>query len=156
MTCVHIEVSKMSREKYEFDEKTNRMTLDRVLPVGVHYPYNYGYIPQTTGHDGDPLDVMVVTDVVLVPSTWVKVRMVGYLDMEDEKGQDEKLIGFIANDPTWSHVTDMAEVPQSIKDAIAKFFGSYKSLEKNKWSKVHGWHDRQEAFKLIEDCIQSA
>lgn len=153
---VHIEVSKGSREKYEYDDIKNRMMLDRILPTGIHYPYNYGYIPDTLGNDGDPLDVIVITQMSLAPMTWATVRIVGYLDMEDEKGRDEKLIGYIANEAVHSHIDDLSKVPQCVLDEISHFFETYKSLENNKWSKVHQWHDRHAAKSLIEQCSNIA
>ena len=147
-----IEVSKSSRQKYEYDETTGRLYLDRLLPEGILYPHNYGFIPNTLGNDGDALDVLVIGDVALMPLSWAKVRIVGYLDMEDEKGRDEKLVGFISNDPTHQHIHDIHQVPQDIKDEIGLFFNTYKKHETNKWAKVYEWHTHAEAKLLIDHC----
>ena len=149
---VFIEVSKLSRQKYEYDETAKRLYLDRLLPRGIQYPQNYGFIPSTLGKDGDALDVLVISDEALMPLSYVKIRIVGYLDMEDEKGQDEKLVGFIANDPTHQHIDDICQVPQDIKDEIALFFETYKTHETDKWSNVYEWHTHADAKALIEQC----
>lgn len=147
---MYVEVAKGSRCKYEYNHKTGFITLDRILHSAVFYPYNYGFVPQTLCDDGDPLDILVMSNEALVPGSIVNVKPVCYMVMEDEKGMDEKLLGVIANDPNFSHISSLESVPIHQLKEISQFFETYKALEKNKWVKVGDWKDTQETLNLIK------
>lgn len=149
---VYIEVSTNSRCKYEYDDKTRFLTLDRILHSSVVYPHNYGFIPQTHCEDGDPLDIMVLSSELLKPGTIVWVRPIGYLDMEDEKGKDEKVLAVLISDPHYDEVKELDKVSNHKLQEISNFFDTYKHLENNKWVKVGNWYNRQDTLKLIEKC----
>eukprot|EP00472_Partenskyella_glossopodia_P013378 CAMPEP_0197541244 /NCGR_PEP_ID=MMETSP1318-20131121/67052_1 /TAXON_ID=552666 /ORGANISM="Partenskyella glossopodia, Strain RCC365" /LENGTH=283 /DNA_ID=CAMNT_0043100397 /DNA_START=210 /DNA_END=1061 /DNA_ORIENTATION=- len=145
-----VEVSKGSRNKYEWDEKLGHIVLDRVLHSAVFYPHNYGFVPQTLCGDGDPLDVLIMGPDPLEPGCFVDVRPIGYLVMQDEKGMDEKLLAVAAKDPRLYEVRTLRNVPEHVLREITQFFESYKMLEKNKWVKVGGWKGTVDAKLLIE------
>eukprot|EP00469_Lotharella_globosa_P002036 CAMPEP_0167792272 /NCGR_PEP_ID=MMETSP0111_2-20121227/12470_1 /TAXON_ID=91324 /ORGANISM="Lotharella globosa, Strain CCCM811" /LENGTH=247 /DNA_ID=CAMNT_0007685175 /DNA_START=161 /DNA_END=904 /DNA_ORIENTATION=- len=145
-----VEVSKGSRNKYEWDEKLGHIVLDRVLHSAVFYPHNYGFIPQTLCGDGDPLDVLIMGADPLEPGCFVDVRPIGYLVMQDEKGTDEKLLGVAAEDPRMYEVRTLRNVPEHVLREITQFFETYKTLEKNKWVKVGGWKGATDAKLLVE------
>jgi len=145
-----IEVSQSSRMKYEWSHKKKALELDRVLHSAVFYPHNYGFIPQTLCDDGDPLDVLVMCDGPLIPGCFVQVRPICYMVMEDEKGNDEKLLAVVEKDPHYSHIKTIDDIPDHTLKEISQFFETYKTLEKEKWVKIGGWKDKNEAFKLIK------
>jgi len=144
-----IEVAKGSRNKYEWDDKTGFLRLDRVLHSAVFYPHNYGFYPQTLCGDGDPLDVLVLGEE-LVPGAIVDVRAIGYMIMEDEKGLDEKVLAVPVTDPRFDEYKTLRDVPEHLLREIAHFFGTYKALEKKKWAKVGGWKGTEDTLLLIE------
>ena len=148
---VFIEVQKGSRCKYEYNCKTGFLTLDRILHSAVYYPYNYGFIPQTLCNDGDPLDILVMSDESLVPGCFVNVRPICYMIMEDEKGLDEKVLGVISNDPNYEHVKCIKDIQDHKLKEISQFFETYKALEKNKWVKVGDWNDINDTHVLIKN-----
>uniref|UniRef100_A0A7S2TVC7 Inorganic pyrophosphatase n=1 Tax=Lotharella oceanica TaxID=641309 RepID=A0A7S2TVC7_9EUKA len=145
-----VEVSRGSRNKYEWDEKLGHIVLDRVLHSAVFYPHNYGFVPQTLCGDGDPLDVLIMGADPLEPGCFVDVRPIGYLVMQDEKGTDEKLLGVAAKDPRLYEVRTLRNVPEHVLREITQFFETYKTLEKNKWVKVGGWKGATDAKLLVE------
>jgi len=145
-----IEVSQGSRMKYEWSHKKKALELDRVLHSAVFYPHNYGFIPQTLCDDGDPLDVLVICNGPLIPGSFVNVRPLCYMLMEDEKGNDEKLLAVAEKDPTNNHIQSMEDIPKHTLDEITQFFESYKTLEKEKWVKVGGWCNKKDAHDLIK------
>jgi|TARA_B110000483_G_scaffold143863_1_gene171775 inorganic pyrophosphatase len=149
-----IEVSQSSRMKYEWSHKKKSLELDRVLHSAVFYPHNYGFIPQTLCDDGDPLDVLVICDGPLIPGCFVQVRPICYMVMEDEKGNDEKLLAVAEKDPHYSHIKTIDDIPSHTLKEISQFFETYKTLEKEKWVKIGGWKDKNEAFKLIKSTHQ--
>lgn len=137
--------------KYEVDKETGALFVDRFMSTAMHYPCNYGYIPQTLAGDGDPVDVLVMTPVPLVPGSVVRCRALGMLQMQDESGEDAKLIAVpvtkllsIYNE--WQKVED---VPDGTLKAITHFFEHYKDLEEGKWVKVTGWADKAAAHTEI-------
>mmetsp|Transcript_46316 Transcript_46316/g.144900 ORF Transcript_46316/g.144900 Transcript_46316/m.144900 type:complete len:248 (+) Transcript_46316:95-838(+) len=146
---VFIEVSKMSRMKYEFNHDTGLLELDRVLHSAVFYPHNYGFLPQTLCGDGDPLDVLVMCDGELVPGCIVECRPICYMVMEDEKGMDEKVLAVPIKDPRFKDVKTMGDLPEHTLREIAHFFETYKALEKSKWAKVGGWKGTEDTEQLI-------
>lgn len=144
-----IEVSQGSRMKYEWSHQKRALELDRVLHSAVFYPHNYGFIPQTLCDDGDPLDVLVMCEGPLIPGSFVNVRPICYMVMEDEKGIDEKLLAVAEKDPHYSHINTINDIPSHVLKEISQFFETYKTLEKEKWVKVGGWKNKDEALDLI-------
>ena len=151
-----IEVPARSANKYEFDEETGMIKLDRVLPSSQVYPGDYGFIPQTLAEDGDPLDGVILSTFPLFPGVLVDVRPVGLMVMEDEKGPDSKILGVVAEDPRWDFVQDLKDVPQGLLEEIQNFFETYKALEakKGKWVKVTGFKGRAEALAELKACMK--
>ena len=144
-----IEIPKGSRMKYEMNEK-GELILDRVLPKGLSFPCNYAYIPNTLAGDGDPLDVLVMTEYSLQCKSHIPCRAVGVLIMSDEKGLDEKIIAVPTVDPTYDSVRDLCDIPEQTKKEIELFFKTYKELEKNKWVKIDSFDSAICANQLIE------
>ena len=148
-----IEIPRGSRVKYEVDHGTGRVYLDRVLFTPMGYPADYGFFENTLGEDGDPLDVLVLLDVTLFPGVMVRVRPVGVLKMKDEAGGDDKLVAVLTKDPRWSHIQDLADVPEYTKQEIEHFFEHYKDLEPEKWVTVDQWGGKDEAERILEEAI---
>lgn len=146
---VFIEISKGSNIKYEYNKQAKLLEVDRILHSSMHYPQNYGYLPETLCEDGDELDVLVFTESLL-PGTLVKCRPIGYIDMYDEKGRDEKLLCVALNDPKYYHVHDIKDINKNDIDQILDFFENYKNLEKNKWVKIKGIYNSDKSFELID------
>lgn len=142
--------------KYELDKDTGAMFVDRFLGTAMQYPCNYGYIPQTLCGDGDPADVLVVTPHPLLVGSVVRVRPIGVLKMEDESGEDAKLIAVPIEKltPYYKNVENYTDLPQILLDQIVHFFEHYKDLEPGKWVKVQGWADAKEARQEIIDAIE--
>ena len=157
MTDVFVEVSKGSNLKYEICKATNLLKLDRVLHTSMFYPGNYGYFPNTLAGDGDPLDVIVLTEYSLQPGILVNCKIIGVLITSDEKGLDEKIIAVPSNsvDNSYYNINDIANVPSVTLDKINHFFTNYKILEKNKWVKTLCYKNATYA-KMIYDksCIK--
>ena len=133
--------------KYEVDKDTGAMFVDRFMGTSMHYPCNYGYIPQTLSEDGDPADVLVVTPIPVITGSVIRVRPLGMLCMTDESGKDAKIIGVPIDKLTglYSHMNSVRDLPRSLLDAISHFFDHYKDLEAGKWVKIDGWVDVDEA-----------
>ena len=142
--------------KYEVDKETGAMFVDRFLNTAMHYPCNYGYIPQTLGEDGDPIDVLVVTPVPLISGAVARCRPVGVLRMSDEQGEDNKVLAV----PTeklcilYRDVRAPEHLPAMLLDQIRHFFEHYKDLEPGKWVKVRGWEDAAAAEEEIVTAIE--
>ena len=147
-----IEISKGSNIKYEWDEENKVLTLDRILHSSVVYPENYGFIPQTLCEDGDPLDVLILSNQKLLPGTIAYVRPICYMDMTDEKGKDEKLLAVLEKEPYFTHFKSINNVSEHKLKEIREFFGTYKNLEENKWSKIENWNDYEKTIELIKNC----
>jgi len=148
--CV-IEIPKGSKIKYELDKKTGMLSVDRVLHSAVHYPANYGFLPQTFCDDGDPLDVLVLGQEPVVPLCVLRAKAIGVLGMADEKGQDDKVIAVHIDDPEYSHYGDIAELPPHRLSEIRRFFQDYKVLE-NKTVDV----DRVRGRAAAEEVVKAA
>lgn len=146
-----IEIPRGSQNKYEFDEASGTVKLDRVLFSPMFYPLDYGFFPETLGGDGDTLDVFVLVSNPLFPGCTVDVRPVGVLMMADDKGQDEKILAVAKADPRFKHINDISDVNEHLKLEIAEFFATYKHLEK-KECKVEGWENKERAHAIIKDC----
>lgn len=141
--------------KYEVDKDSGCLWVDRFMGTAMHYPCNYGYIPQTLAADGDPVDVLVMTPFPLQPGCVVRVRPIGILKMTDESGGDAKLLGVPVEKllPMYKNYQDIKDVPQEFLARIQHFFEHYKDLEKGKWVKIEGWGTRDEMVKEIVDGI---
>lgn len=146
---VVIEIPKGSRNKYEFDPVNNCFKLDRMLFSSVHYPCDYGFIPDTLAGDGDPLDVLVIVGEATFPGCRIQSRPVGVFEMTDEKGADEKILSVPISDPTLNHINTLADVPKHLLKEIVHFFTIYKDLEGKKTT-VKGWKDEIEAWAVIK------
>ncbi|RAK51442.1 inorganic diphosphatase [Phenylobacterium deserti] len=142
--------------KYEMDKKSGALVVDRFLYTSMRYPGNYGFIPHTLSGDGDPADVIVANTRALMPGSIISVRIVGVLLMEDEGGQDEKLLGVPSAWLTkrYDNVQNYTDLPEITLKQIEHFFASYKDLEPGKWVKVLGWGDADAARKSIEEAIE--
>jgi inorganic pyrophosphatase len=147
-----IEIPKGSKCKYELDKKTGLLMLDRVLYSSVHYPANYGFIPQTHAGDGDPLDVLVLMQEPVVPLTIVRARPIGGFTMRDDKGIDDKIVAVAVDDPAVAHYQSHTELPPHVTLELMRFFADYKSLE-NKLSEVESMYDKARASKVIEAAV---
>ncbi len=146
-----IEIPRGSRNKYEFDEATGRLRLDRVLYSSVHYPTDYGFIPDTLAEDGDHLDILVLMQEPTFPGCYIDARPIGGLDMSDEKGSDFKVLAVPVGDPRYQHVSDLSHLGDHWLREIETFFATYKLLEP-KQTEVLGWHDASFAWDVIEAC----
>lgn len=143
--------------KYEVDEETGALFVDRFMGTSMHYPCNYGYIPQTLADDGDPVDVLVITPVPLIPGVVVTCRPIGVLKMEDEAGGDNKLIAvpiakILSLYSQWNEPKDLN--PIRLK-TIQHFFEHYKDLEEGKWVKVLGWEGSDSARADVRDGMSN-
>lgn len=147
-----IEISKGSRSKYELDEKTGRLRLDRVLHSSVHYPTDYGFIPGTMAPDGDHLDVLLVVEEPALPGTLQTVRPIGILDMGDQAGEDMKILAVPTGDPRFHEIRCLDDLSQHWLREIETFFQTYKQLEKDKDTTVHGWRGLTDAWRAIESA----
>ena len=142
--------------KYEMEKSTGAMFVDRFMSTAMHYPCNYGYVPHTLSGDGDPVDVLVLSPVPLITGVVVRCRPVGMLKMEDEAGNDTKILAVPINKltPLYSAVRKPQDLPAGTLDQIAHFFEHYKDLEPGKWVKVLGWVGSREAKAEILDGIE--
>jgi inorganic pyrophosphatase len=144
--------------KYELDKEAGTLVVDRFLHTPMRYPGNYGFVPHTLSDDGDPLDVLIANTRPIVPGAIINVRPVGVLRMQDESGEDEKIIAVPSTKLTrrYERVHSVADLPAITLEQIQHFFAHYKDLEPNKWVKVTGWGDVEEARRLISEAIARA
>lgn len=148
-----VEIPRGSHNKYEYDEETGEIRLDRILYSAVFYPTDYGFIPQTRSEDGDHLDIMILVSEPLFPGCVLEVRPIGLLTMADEQGEDDKIIAVANRDPRLNEVSSLDGIDNHLKAEIQNFFEVYKKLEK-KLVKVHRWRSQQEAYKVIDKAIE--
>lgn len=146
-----IEIPLRTKNKFEIDEKTNRIKLDRVLYSAMTYPAEYGYIENTLAKDGDPLDILVISSEPTFPGCIVPARVIGYLSVVDNGHEDYKLISVVAVDPRYNDVNTLSDLSQFTLDEIKNFFQNYKELQ-NIEVKVYDYHDKQSALELILEC----
>ena len=141
--------------KYEFDKASGALFVDRFLHTPMRYPANYGFIPHTLGDDGDPLDIIVVGQVPVVPASVISCRPIGVLVMTDEKGGDEKILAVPADDlyPFYRGVRTYTDLPAILYEQVAHFFAHYKDLEQGKWVTVAKWEGPARAEELIVQAI---
>ena len=152
--CIHvvIEIPRGSRNKYEIDHHTGRVFLDRRLFTATTYPADYGYIPDTLGGDGDPLDALVLLEDPVYPGVWVQARPLGVLYMHDEAGEDAKIICVPPREPRWQDVHDLADLTPQLVEEIQHFFEVYKALEPGKTSSTAGLAGRDAALREIAEA----
>ncbi len=150
-----IEIPFGSNIKYELDKESGAIFIDRVLYSAMFYPANYGFVPNTLADDGDPIDILVVSDYAVTPGSVIKCRLIGVLMMEDEAGMDEKLLAVPVSkiDPTYEDIKSYDDLPQATLNKIKNFFETYKMLEPNKWVKLKDFKGPDEAAKLLEAAI---
>ena len=143
--------------KYEVDKESGAMFVDRFMVTSMHYPCNYGYIPHTIADDGDPADVLVITPIPLITGSVITVRPIGVLQMEDEAGQDAKILTVPINKLYSAYSTRKShrDLPPELLDRIAHFFQHYKDLEEGKWVKIVGWGDIDAAKAEVVNSIKS-
>jgi inorganic pyrophosphatase len=149
-----IEIPRGSKLKYEIDKRTGLLMLDRVLYSSVHYPANYGFIPQTHAGDGDPLDILVLMQEPVHPLTIVRARPIGGFRMRDDKGVDDKIISVAIDDPAYAHYNDASELPPHVLVELRRFFQDYKVLE-GKFSEVDTLYDRSHALDVVTESINA-
>ncbi len=144
--------------KYEVDKESGALRVDRFLHTAMFYPANYGFIPHTLSPDGDPCDVLVVSQVPVMPGAVIRSRPIGALLMEDEAGGDEKIIAVPveALHPFYNNVRGYQDLPPLLCEQIAHFFRHYKDLERGKWVKVVSWVGADEALDLVRAAIARA
>jgi inorganic pyrophosphatase len=144
--------------KYEMDKEAGTLFVDRFLYTPMRYPGNYGFIPHTLSEDGDPCDVLVANTRPLVPGSYIAVRPIGVMMMEDEGGGDEKIIAVPVPKLTkrYENVHNYTDLPKITLDQIQHFFEHYKDLEPGKWVKFTGWGDAAKARELILEAIERA
>ena len=142
--------------KYEFDKENNLLVVDRFMSTCMQYPCNYGFIPNTLSEDGDPMDILVITPVPLRHGAVIRCRPVGMLKMTDESGIDTKIIAVPHDKLTkmYSHIQDIQDVPELLKQQIKHFFEHYKDLEPGKWVKVDGFENAKTAQDEITASVK--
>jgi inorganic pyrophosphatase len=154
---VVIEVPLNSSVKYEVEKESGIVEVDRMMYSAMSYPANYGFVPNTLSDDGDPADVLVITDAVLAPGCLIKSKLIGVLIMEDESGMDEKLIAVphAKIDPMMAGVNTLDDLPDHLLKKIKNFFETYKMLEPNKWVKVKDFQGPEAAEKILDAAIKN-
>jgi inorganic pyrophosphatase len=148
---VLIEIPKGSRNKYEYDPEKRMIRYDRMIFSSMHYPSDYGFVPETLAKDGDPLDVLVLVSEPTFPGCLISVRPIGVFHMTDEKGPDAKVLCVPVSDPIWNKLFKLEEVNVHLKKEIEHFFMVYKDLEKKKVS-IEGWEDEIKAVEVYHEC----
>ena len=142
--------------KYEVDKATGAMFVDRFMNTAMHYPCNYGYVPRTLSEDGDPVDVLVVTPVPLISGSVIRCRPIGMLRMTDESGPDAKVLAVPVTEACalYCEAQTPADLPPTLLAQIAHFFQHYKDLEPNKWVRIEGWSNAEEAKTELATSIE--
>ncbi|HVY47292.1 MAG TPA: inorganic diphosphatase [Minicystis sp.] len=148
-----IEIPKGSKVKYELDKETGLLRVDRILFSAVHYPANYGFVPRTYCDDGDPLDVLVLCQEPVAPMCVMRARPVGFFQMRDEKGLDDKIVAVHVDDPAYEEVEDVSDLPRHVLRELRRFFEDYKQLE-NKQVVVDQLLGPADAWRVVDDAIR--
>lgn len=153
---VFVEIPKGSVQKYEFDENLGGIKLDRSIYGPMYFPFEYGFVKDTLGEDGDPLDCVLISSFPTFPGCYVPARVIGLLEMEDEAGIDNKIFALPEEkiDPRLAHIKELQDLPEHLKKEIKEFWENYKKLESGKWVKLRGFKDKQEAEKIITQAYQ--
>ncbi len=147
-----IEIPRGSRNKYEFDPQLGAIKLDRFVSASVVYPTDYGFVPETIAPDGDPLDVLVCVSEPTFPGCVIIARPVALFEMADEKGSDDHVVCVPCNDPNWTRVRDLDDLPAQLRAEIGHFFSVYKDLDEGRYSEVGDWGDRQAAWRCVSEA----
>jgi inorganic pyrophosphatase len=147
-----IEIPRGSRNKYELDKDTGMLKLDRVLYSAVHYPGDYGFIPQTLAEDHDPLDILVMVNEPTFSGCLIEARVVGMFKMKDKGADDFKVLGVPNDDPLFGHVRRLADVPPHFLREVEHFFGTYKQLE-GAHTESLGWTGAEEATHEVRASV---
>ena len=146
-----IEIPLGSKNKFEIDEKTHRVKLDRVLYNAMSYPAEYGYIENTLSDDGDPLDILVISNAATYPGCIVSARVLGYLKMIDNGQLDYKLIAVVNVDPRFNEIQELSDLPQFRLEEIKDFFTNYKKLQEIP-VQVENYYNKEDALKILDYC----
>jgi inorganic pyrophosphatase len=147
-----IEIPQGSRTKYEIDKKTGLLKLDRVIYSSFHYPVNYGFIPQTLGHDNDPLDILVLCSQAIQPLCLVEATVIGNMQMIDSGEMDDKIIAVATKDPSVNHISSIEEMPRHFINELRNYFEQYKVLE-NKQVQIEEFQNKEIAYQIINEAI---
>jgi len=148
-----IEIPQGSRSKYEIDKETGLLKLDRVIYSSFHYPINYGFIPQTLGHDNDPLDICILSSQSIQPLCLVEATVIGNMQMIDSGEADDKIIAVAAQDPSVNYIRDIDELPKHFFNELKNYFEQYKVLE-NKQVEIKEFQNKSTAFDVINEAIE--
>ena len=142
--------------KYEVDKDSGAIFVDRMLGTAMHYPCNYGYVPHTLCGDGDPVDVLVIMPLALIPGSVIRCRPIGVLKMTDESGEDAKIIAVPVEKVTklYRGIDSVRQLPEITLNQISHFFEHYKDLEEGKWVKIEGWDGPVTAREEIMDSVK--
>ena len=152
MLHVVVETARGARNKLSFDEELGVFRLKKVLPEGMSFPYDFGFVPSTKGGDGDPLDALVLMSEAVLPLTIVRARVIGGLAMRDDKGEDDKIIAVCVDDPAFKDYRSIAELPPHVMIELDRFFRDYKVLE-GKHTEVDKPYARDRALAVVRDAI---
>ncbi len=147
-----IEIPQGSRTKYEIDKETGLLKLDRVIYSSFHYPVNYGFIPQTLGHDNDPLDILVLCSQPIQSLCLVEATVIGNMQMIDSGEEDDKIIAVASKDPSVNHITSIDELPRHFISELKNYFEQYKVLE-NKQVQIEDFQEKETAYQIINEAI---
>jgi inorganic pyrophosphatase len=147
-----IEISKGTRAKYELDKETGLLRLDRVLYSSVYYPANYGFIPQSYCDDKDPLDILILSQIDVVPLCIVPAKIIGVMRMLDNGEADDKIISVAVGDPSVSHINDISELPSHFLSELRNFFEDYTKLEK-KTLVFEDFQDKHTAIRILQESF---
>lgn len=147
-----IEIPQGSHSKYEIDKHTGLLKLDRVIYSSFHYPVNYGFIPQTLGDDGDPLDILVLCSESIQPLCLVEANVIGNMQMIDTGEMDDKIIAVAARDPSVNHIKNVNELPPHFFSVLKNYFEQYKVLE-NKVVQIDQFQEKETAYNVINEAI---
>jgi inorganic pyrophosphatase len=148
-----IEIPKGTRAKYELDKSSGLLRLDRVLYSSVYYPANYGFIPQSYCEDKDPLDILIISQIEVVPMCLVEARVIGVMRMLDNDEADDKIIGVASGDPAVNHINDISQLPGHFISELKNFFEDYKKLEHKKVV-VENFLDRETAMTILNESFE--
>lgn len=153
---VFVEIPQGSSIKYEVDKDSGFLFVDRFLHTAMSYPFNYGFVPQTHADDGDAVDVLLISSLPVTPGAVMRARPIGMLEMEDEAGNDNKVLAVpvTKTDAHFADIKDIEDINEHTKNKIKHFFESYKTLEKGKWVKVKNFLGREAALEEIRKGMQ--
>jgi len=148
---VYIEIEKHTNVKYEYCKMQKKLIIDRILPYPFFYPYAYGFVPNTLASDNDELDILIITDTPLKNDKYYTVYIIGVLYMEDEKGEDNKILCVLEDD--YKNIKDISDIDDKKQNDIIWFFSNYKSSTPGKWSKVTSLENKEAAYKIYLNSL---